>query len=295
MAELRSASGLTVHILHEGRALCAKPGPPGNWGPYHKWVGRDTDTHGDRSNANCSGCVAGYKLWKQDPDSFFALMEAFARNASDATFAPALATMRVMELQNELNRWKSVAESLEAASAELGVVRLHARPLIRTRKLLRQLIDKWNASENDPRTGGGEVDMELLSDVVEAFEQEDEGYQGPKAPGPPGPRPSPTPCTPGCPGWDVFVTGEGKAICRCDECWAGRPDAPYDDEYERHPVCKAHLMAADVFDQLNPGSLGGELAVINPPRATAPGLIPIETDGERYEVRITLKESDAQR
>lgn len=57
-----------VHILHAGHALCGKPGVPGDWGPGHKWVARDTDALGDRSETNCPGCLAGYQVWKSDPD-----------------------------------------------------------------------------------------------------------------------------------------------------------------------------------------------------------------------------------
>jgi len=61
-------TNLVVHILHEGWSLCGKPGLPGDWGPGHKWVARDTDAHGERSEANCPGCLAGYQVWKTDPD-----------------------------------------------------------------------------------------------------------------------------------------------------------------------------------------------------------------------------------
>jgi len=57
-----------VHILHEGWSLCGKPGVPGDWGPGHKWVARDTDAHGERTQASCPGCLRGYQVWKTDPD-----------------------------------------------------------------------------------------------------------------------------------------------------------------------------------------------------------------------------------
>lgn len=46
---------ITVHVLHEGRALCGKPGVPGEWMPGHTWVYRD-DYRALRA-ANCPGCV----------------------------------------------------------------------------------------------------------------------------------------------------------------------------------------------------------------------------------------------
>jgi hypothetical protein len=48
---------ITVHVLHEGRALCGKPGVPGSWGVGHKWVRRDSDEAGPRSAVNCPGCL----------------------------------------------------------------------------------------------------------------------------------------------------------------------------------------------------------------------------------------------
>jgi hypothetical protein len=48
----------TVHFLLEGRALCGRPGVPGDWGPDHKWVRTDSDEGGPRSAANCPRCLA---------------------------------------------------------------------------------------------------------------------------------------------------------------------------------------------------------------------------------------------
>jgi hypothetical protein len=45
-----------VHVLHEGRALCGKPGVPGEWEPGQKWVYRDSDEGGPRSAVNCPVC-----------------------------------------------------------------------------------------------------------------------------------------------------------------------------------------------------------------------------------------------
>jgi hypothetical protein len=40
--------------------------------------------------------------------------------------------------------------------------------------LLRRLCQQWRKSEADPRTGGGEVDVELLREVCDAFEAEEQ-------------------------------------------------------------------------------------------------------------------------
>jgi hypothetical protein len=42
-----------IHILHEGRALCGKAGPPGMWGKAHKWV-----RVAHRAEATCEKCCA---------------------------------------------------------------------------------------------------------------------------------------------------------------------------------------------------------------------------------------------
>lgn len=54
----RSAE-LTIHVVHEGRALCGKRGVPGNWGTRHKWVYRDHDGGGPRAAVNCRECRVG--------------------------------------------------------------------------------------------------------------------------------------------------------------------------------------------------------------------------------------------
>lgn len=44
---------MTVHVLHEGRALCGFPGLPGSWPHGHNWV-----RLGELSEATCSQCKA---------------------------------------------------------------------------------------------------------------------------------------------------------------------------------------------------------------------------------------------
>jgi hypothetical protein len=48
----------TVHLLAGGRALCGKPGLPGEWEPGHKWVSATGDEFGARAEANCAGCLS---------------------------------------------------------------------------------------------------------------------------------------------------------------------------------------------------------------------------------------------
>ncbi len=55
-----------VHLLHEGRALCGKPGVPGEWGPGHQWVSTSSDDYGPRWKANCAGCVTTAQLDSPD-------------------------------------------------------------------------------------------------------------------------------------------------------------------------------------------------------------------------------------
>jgi hypothetical protein len=57
-AERPPDAPLTVHLLSEGRALCGKPGVPGNWDPAHRWVSAHNDDFGQRANANCPACLA---------------------------------------------------------------------------------------------------------------------------------------------------------------------------------------------------------------------------------------------
>ena len=57
------------------------------------------------------------------------------------------------------------------------------------------------------------------------------------------PRP-PVPCAVGCPGWAVFASGRGLEVQRCDECWTDVDDAPSDEVFQGHPVCRAALRAA---------------------------------------------------
>ncbi len=47
---------LVVHVVHGGTALCGKAGPPGYWGPGHKWVRWESDENGPRSAVNCPVC-----------------------------------------------------------------------------------------------------------------------------------------------------------------------------------------------------------------------------------------------
>lgn len=47
--------------------------------------------------------------------------------------------------------------------------------LTRTRALLRRFVDDWTASEKDPRNLGGKIDVDLLAQVCDAFEEEDGG------------------------------------------------------------------------------------------------------------------------
>ena len=49
-------SGMTVHILKHGFALCGWSGVPFTWGPDEQW----TD---NRDDATCGGCI---KAWR-DP------------------------------------------------------------------------------------------------------------------------------------------------------------------------------------------------------------------------------------
>lgn len=48
----------TVHLLRGGAPLCGKPGLPGQWEPWHKWVAADHDELGVRAEANCEACLA---------------------------------------------------------------------------------------------------------------------------------------------------------------------------------------------------------------------------------------------
>jgi hypothetical protein len=54
-------------------------------------------------------------------------------------------------------------------------------------------------------------------------------------------RMPPRPCYDGCKGWDIFNADGVLEIQRCDECWAGVPDAPTDSDYQALPECQAEL------------------------------------------------------
>lgn len=88
---------VTVHVLHEGRALCGKPGVPGSWEPGHKWVYRNHDEGGPRSAVNCPGCLV-----------------AIGATIVDGTYDPF-----------EPEPPKSSAEHDQAVLAELGLIPDH--------------------------------------------------------------------------------------------------------------------------------------------------------------------------
>jgi hypothetical protein len=50
---------------------------------------------------------------------------------------------------------------------------------------------------------------------------------------------APFPCDNDCPSWGIF----DDEVQRCDECWHGEENAPYDEDYADHPVCQAALAA----------------------------------------------------
>jgi hypothetical protein len=58
------------------------------------------------------------------------------------------------------------------------------------------------------------------------------------------PKESPSPCSPTCCGWDVFVTSCGLEIQRCDECWTDVPNAPDDEYYRAQKMCQVALAAS---------------------------------------------------
>lgn len=58
------------------------------------------------------------------------------------------------------------------------------------------------------------------------------------------PRRSPSPCSEGCPGWAIFNADEEPEIQRCDECWSGVEDAPWDEAYVGVSECQAALLVA---------------------------------------------------
>ncbi len=115
-------TNLAVHVLNEGRALCGKPGVPGEWGPGHKWVARDHDDYGDRAEINCDECLAAYDLWKLDP----ALYERISRIAVRLAAPPeptnlagdSLLTIMAALLQ----RWWLVANGTSALRDQTRIV-----------------------------------------------------------------------------------------------------------------------------------------------------------------------------
>lgn len=50
-----------------------------------------------------------------------------------------------------------------------------AGALPRTRELLRRFANDWRESEKDPANGGGKINVDLLTEVCDAFEAEDRG------------------------------------------------------------------------------------------------------------------------
>jgi hypothetical protein len=222
-----------VHVVHEGRALCGKPGAPSSWGLEHKWVRRDSDEDGPRSAVNCPVCrqclvqrrimLASTAPFKPAELPVIGMAECTPSEVSvvargvyvDADgneqvlhvggwdpFEPEQPTtlegheravLAELELipDHTLQSWidRSFFTVMGLAKKELARRRFaRANPapppieadfpepkpdLPRTRELLRRFVAKWNASEQDPRTLGGEVDFDLLADIADAFEAED--------------------------------------------------------------------------------------------------------------------------
>ena len=68
----------------------------------------------------------------------------------------------------------TVLELMEWSNAQPPVPLL-GNPLPRTRELLRRFADDWRESEKDPANGGGKINVDLLTEVCDAFEAEDRG------------------------------------------------------------------------------------------------------------------------
>jgi hypothetical protein len=96
----------TVHVLHEGRALCGKPGVPGSWGPGHKWVRRDSDEGGPRSAVNCPGCIAAWSKWADTGtwDPFEPEPEPITPDDHDRAVLAALRDIPAETLQHWIDR-----------------------------------------------------------------------------------------------------------------------------------------------------------------------------------------------
>lgn len=52
------------------------------------------------------------------------------------------------------------------------------------------------------------------------------------------------PCHPDCRGWDVFATGRGLEVERCDDCFHGEEDPLGDDDVELLPEAQEALRIA---------------------------------------------------
>jgi hypothetical protein len=68
----------------------------------------------------------------------------------------------------------TVLELMEWSNAQPRVPLL-GNPLPRTRELLRRFANDWRESEKDPANGGGKINVDLLTEVCDAFEAEDRG------------------------------------------------------------------------------------------------------------------------
>lgn len=166
-----------VHILHAGHALCGKPGVPGDWGPGHKWVARDTDALGDRSETNCPGCLAGYQIWKIDPDrlpEYIAEQRAAHREVDPSELGELLTAVLAWRAQGAVSRW-TTGPSVHLARLADRLVREHPVSLRAMRDRARDtaIANALQAAERLQTASGraremGETFAELTS-VVERF------------------------------------------------------------------------------------------------------------------------------
>ncbi len=50
---------LLIHILKHGKALCGKPGVPGDWEDGHRWLRFDRPDHfEEQSPFMCQSCIS---------------------------------------------------------------------------------------------------------------------------------------------------------------------------------------------------------------------------------------------
>lgn len=119
-------------------------------------------------------------MFKVDDNTFLEQ----ARRISDVTLEAGTLRDKLDTAVELLKRWAIECDIVRTSAHDLPQVieplrentmsflgRVHQQ--WRSRGLLRQLVAKWNGSEKDPRTGGGEVDMDVLSDLADAFEHEE--------------------------------------------------------------------------------------------------------------------------